>query len=105
MSTAMFGEVSGMLNVVGFGIYIWGMIKKGHRPDKVSWWVWSALGVVEAFYTYSGVWKDVMWLVLGSAIIMPILATVSIKYGDKVKWTMYDVWTIGICGASFLLWL
>jgi hypothetical protein len=97
------GIIAGCISVLAFCPYLISILKGKTKPNRVTWWIWSLLGVL-LFYSYraSGA-TDTLWVPLSYMITPLITALLSIKYGVG-GWTKFDLMCLFAAATSTLVW-
>ncbi len=97
------GLLAGVLTTFSYFFYIRSILRGETKPSRVTWIVWSALGlVILSSYHYSGA-TTTIWFAVGQALGPLIVAILSIKFGVG-GWTILDrlcLFGIFVCG---LIW-
>ena len=77
----MLGVVAGIISALAFFPYFVSILKGTTKPIRVTWWVWSWLGIL-LFFSYKASGAHDTLLVPFIYMITPVLvAILSIKYG------------------------
>lgn len=103
MSANLLGALAGILTMLGFVPYIWSVLKKGAKPNRATWIIWSIVNFLNLIGYYYTAETGTIWLVLADFIGMTIVALLSFKYGVE-HWTKTDKACLAGAGASILLW-
>jgi hypothetical protein len=93
-----FGIAAGVFEFAACGIYIWSILKKKTKPDRVTWWVLALVsGMITASYYASGA-RETIWLPAAYTLCFLIVSVLSLKYGDgPLSLTLLD--RISLAGA------
>ena len=86
-----FGVAAGILALADFGFYALGILGRDYRwhkivqrtvPNRVTWFIWAAIGAITvASYKASGA-TDTIWFPVAYAVGFAVIALLSIKYGE-----------------------
>lgn len=79
------GKVAGLLCVLAFFPYIIAIIRGEIRPNRVSWWIWSALSALIAASYHSAGASNTLIVALIDVPCVLIIAILSIRYGERGK--------------------
>jgi hypothetical protein len=97
------GAIAGVISLGGFIPY-WRAISLGKtQPNRVTWWIWTIVGIIIAFsYRASGA-ESTMWVPITYVVGPLCTALISIRYGEG-GWTKLDtICSIGV-GIGLILW-
>lgn len=78
---AMFGYISAILSVLMIVPYIRDIFFKKTKPERASWLIWTALGLIAFFSQMAKGATDSLWLTGGQTLAVLIIFLLSIKYG------------------------
>jgi hypothetical protein len=97
------GIIAGALSLCGFVPYWWAIWQGKTRPNRVTWWIWTIVGIIIAFsYRASGA-ESTMWVPITYVIGPFCTALLAIKFGAD-GWTKLDtICLIGV-GIGLILW-
>lgn len=98
-----FGILAGIFSLLGFVPYIITICQGKTQPNRASWSIWAALGIVLAVSNYDANAKETMWLLSSYAFCQLIIAVLSIKYGEG-GWNIFDRTCLLGAGLSIILW-
>jgi chromate transport protein ChrA len=79
----IFGLLSTIPGVIGFGIYIWSAFKKGTKPHTFTWIIWAIINAVVFAAQWSKNAGAGSWTTGFTFIACSIVAIVSLFRGDK----------------------
>lgn len=97
------GLIAGVLSFIAYCIYIATSIWGKTRPNRVTWWTLTILGVIVLFSSYAEGARDTLWIA-GSYILGPlIVAIVSIWKGEG-GWSNFDRVCAVFILISLVLW-
>ncbi|MBI3619057.1 hypothetical protein HY213_03430 [Candidatus Peregrinibacteria bacterium] len=101
----MLNILSGMLSVLAFVPYIAAILRGQTQPSRVSWWIWSAVGLLLAL-TYVKLGSTAaVGVAFGSFAGQVIISALAIPYGKKGV-TIVDRWClVGALACAILWWL
>jgi hypothetical protein len=101
---AAFGIAAGIVSILGYVPYILSTIRGKTKPNRASWWIWTAVGIVIAASYYSVGARDTLWLVLASSVFGPlIMAVLSFRYGEGGL-TPFDRACLASSATGIFLW-
>lgn len=76
------GALAGILLVPAFGLYVFSIIKRTTKPNRVTWWILALISTVVVL-SYHGVGaRNTIWLPIAYAAGYIFIALLSLKYGD-----------------------
>lgn len=97
------GKVAGLISLLAFIPYFISIFKGKTKPNRITWWIWTLLGLLLYFsYKEAGA-KETLWVPLIYIIAPLITAILSIKYGVG-GWTHFDIFCLIGSLLSTLLW-
>lgn len=99
----IFGIFAGIFSLLGFVPYIITICQGKTQPNRASWSIWAALGIVLAVSNYDANAKETMWLLSSYAFCQLIIAILSIKCGEG-GWNIFDRTCLLGAGISIILW-
>src|SRR3989344_7555363 len=70
-------------------LYIKAIVVRQTKPSRVTWSIWSILGIIIAVSYYLSGATATLWVPVGEAVWYIIIALLSIKYGQG-GWTPVD---------------
>ncbi len=79
------------------------VITKETKLNRVSWIIWSTIGIINLAAYISAGEKGTIWFVIAAAINPIILLLLSLKFGEK-HWYPIDTACIVLAALSLLLW-
>ena len=83
--------------------YIYDILKGKTKPERASWFIWTALGSIAFFSQLAKGATNSLWLVGASVLGALIIALLSIKHGTG-GFTQKDKISLLIAGLGILLW-
>lgn len=103
-NTELAGWAAGMLSLAAFLPYNIAMIRGRTRPNRATWWIWTAVGLLmAASYRAAGA-TDTLWLAVSYVIGPGVTAVIALQFGEG-GWTRFDRRCLAAAGAGVLLWL
>lgn len=98
-----YGIAAALIAAVSHIIYIKSIVNGITKPSRITWFIWSILGILVATSYFKSGATTTLWVPIGEAVWYIIIAILSIKYGVG-GWSQID--RIAIFGASLsgLLW-
>jgi len=102
--TALAGWVAGILSMAGFIPYILAIMREETTPNRATWLIWSAVGVILALSYYAGGASQTIWVAVSYAAGPLIIFILSIRRGEG-GWTGLDRACIVTAGAGAFFWL
>lgn len=100
---SFFGIVAGVIGFLAFVPYIISTLRGTTKPNKATWLIWAALGMIIAASYFSAGARDSAWLPVTYAIGIFSVAAISLRFGEK-GWTKLDLFCLLGAGAGLLLW-
>lgn len=99
------GIVAGVISFIAYIVYIRSILKGETRPNRVTWWIWTFMGLVlAASYYFSGA-RNTIWSPLVEVIGPLSIAILSIKYGEGNRKDRTDVLCFFGALFSIILWI
>lgn len=78
----VFGILAGILTLPAFGLYVYSILNRETKPNRVTWWVLALLSTVIVFSYYEVGARDTLWLPITYAASFTCIGLLSLKYGD-----------------------
>lgn len=75
------GVSAAVINSVGFFPYLFDVLKRKTKPERASWWIWTALGVIGLIASFSAGFTWGLIFVTAQTISVSAIAILSIWYG------------------------
>ena len=101
---AFAGKAAGVISLIAVVPYIIAILRGETRPNKATWWVWTAVGLMAASSYYASGAGQTIWFAL-SYVVGPIsVALLSVKYGEG-EWSRFDRICLMSAGGSLALWM
>lgn len=76
------GIIAGVISSIAYIVYIWSILKGESKPSRVTWWIWTFMGLILAVsYYFSGA-RNTIWSPIIEFIGPLIIAVMSIKYRE-----------------------
>ncbi len=79
-------------------LYVRAILKGETKPSRVTWFIWSILGIIVAASYYKSGARSTLWIPIGEAFWYSLFFLLSIKFGVG-GWTKID--RVAIVGAIF----
>jgi hypothetical protein len=100
---ATFGILSAVVNTVGMVPYVRDVLKHKTKPERATWWIWLALGVVaiSAQVAAGATWSLLM--VGAQSLAVATVAILSLKYGYGA-FRRKDFVSLLVAMLGLLLW-
>lgn len=97
------GKIAGLIALAGFIPYTISILQGKTQPNRVTWWIWTVIGLLLCASYYSSGSGEAIWVPI-SYVIGPLIAAIlSLKYGygtvDK-----FDLACLLAAAISLLLW-
>ena len=84
------GVLAGVLSLSAFFPYLYSMLRHKTKPNKVTWWVWSWLGIL-LFFSYRATGAvETLWVPMVYIVTPLATAILSIWYGEG-GWGKLDI--------------
>lgn len=83
--------------------YLWSIGRGVARPNRASWWIFSATGLFAASASWTGGARDGLWVPLTYGVLSLVVALVAIRRGEG-GWNRLDLTCIGLAGGSLVVW-
>lgn len=99
------GILAGIISFLAYIVYIRSIFKRESKPNRVTWWIWTFMGLVLAIsYYFSGA-RNTIWSPIVECIGPFSIALLSIKYGEGGVRDKTDI--VCFFGALFsiVLWI
>lgn len=98
------GQVSALLAVIAVVPYIYEIYKKGVRPERASWFVWTVLLTINLLAQNSSGAHDSIWLTIGDLIGTSIVFVIAIFKGTG-GFTKFDIRCMLVAAIGVLMWV
>jgi len=99
------GIVAGIVSFLAYIIYIRSIVKGESKPNRVTWWIWTFMGLVLAVsYYYSGA-VNTIWAPIVEFIGPLIISLLAIKYGEGGVRDKTDLLCLAGGILSIILWI
>jgi hypothetical protein len=97
------GLLSGLLSAICYLPYGRDILRGKTKPERASWFIWSALGLIALFSQLAKGASDSLWLTAVQTLGVSIIFLLSLKYGvgGLVK---KDIIALVVAAAGVLLW-
>ncbi len=104
MDHAFIGKVAGIVTAVAFVPYMISTLKGKTKPQRATFAIWAAVGIVSlASYIASGA-TDTIWVVWAYAILGIVVFILSLKYGVG-GFEKLDVICLSGAAIGIILWI
>lgn len=97
------GIIAGIISLSAFIPYLLSILKGKTKPNRVSWWIWSWLGVLLYLSYKDAGANETLWVPLTYIVTPFITALLSIKYGVG-GWTRFDISCLACSVAGTVVW-
>lgn len=97
------GLVSGALLITGYLPYMYEVLKKTTKPNRMSWFIWSLSTAIILFGVFGTGTTEAIWVPIADAVGCFLIFLLALRYGVG-GWTLTDRISLGICIASLLIW-
>jgi hypothetical protein len=101
---ATFGIASGLVLLLGNVPYILSIRRGDTRPSRVTWGIWTIIGLILLWSSYISGATNTLWLLASLVISQSLITFYAFKYGQG-KWQQLDKFCLAGAGLSLLLWL
>ncbi|MEI6022611.1 MAG: hypothetical protein WCQ32_02100 [bacterium] len=99
------GIIAGIISSLAYIVYIYSILKGESKPSRVTWWVWTFMGLILAIsYYFSGA-RNTIWSPIVEFIGPLIIALLSITYGEGGVEEKSDVICFFGGIVSIILWI
>lgn len=99
------GIVAGIVSFIAYIIYIRSIVRGESKPNRVTWWIWTFMGLVLAIsYYYSGA-VNTIWTPIVEFIGPLIIAVLAIKSGEGGLKNKTDLFCLAGGILSIILWI
>lgn len=98
-----FGYLAGILSFVAVLPYIYDILKGKTKPERASWFIWTALGLIAFFSQLEKGATNSLWMVGTSTVSVLIVSLLSLKYGYG-GFSKRDKTSLLIAAFGLLLW-
>lgn len=97
------GIIAGSLSFLAYLLYIVSMIRGQCRPNRMTWWTLTIIGLGVAISYYASGARQTMWIALAYVAGPFIISLLSFKYGEG-GWRQLDRFCLLGVAVSLLLW-
>ena len=98
-----FGYFSALLSIIAVFPYIYDILKGNTRPERASWFIWTALGSIAFFSQLEKGATNSLWMVGTSTLCVLAVSLLSLKLGTG-GFTKRDKVSLLIAAFGILLW-
>ena len=106
MTFELAGQIAGIISLAAFIPYILAIVNKKTSPNKVTWWVWTLVGILLVGSQYFATGSiNTLWLPIGLTIGNLIVALLSLRYHDKGKMPSIDKYCLFGALLGLAVWL
>jgi len=98
-----FGYLSGTLSVVAVIPYIYDILKGNTKPERASWFIWTALGSIAFFSQLEKGATNSLWMVGASTLAVFVVSMLSLRFGTG-GFSKRDKISLAIAAFGIFLW-
>ena len=98
-----FGYLSGFLSIAAVFPYIYDILKGNTKPERASWFIWTALGAIAFFSQLEKGATNSLWMVGTSTLAVLVVSLLSLKLGSG-GFSKRDKISLLIASLGILLW-
>lgn len=99
------GVISGIIALSAYILYVFSILRGETRPSRVTWWIWSFMGLVLALSYHSSGAENTIWAAYMEFLGPFIVALLSIKYGEGGIEDRTDLVCLAGAFLSIVLWV
>lgn len=103
ISAIFFGEIAGVVSFTAYLLYIYTTIRGQTKPNRVTWWILSLVGLMIATSYYAGGARETMFVAVSYIVGPLIIAILSLWYGEG-KWETLDKVCLTGAIVSAIIW-
>lgn len=93
----------GILTIAGHVDYVRSILQGKTRPSRVTWWIWTAVGLLICLTYYDLGGRAALGMAIGGVVGQILVAVLSVKYG-RGGMTGLDWFSIAGATGALLLW-
>ena len=97
------GWLAGVLSLAAFVPYIVAILRGQTRPNRATWWIWTAAGLVLGASYYASGAETTIWVPVSYIIGPAVTAVLAIRYGEG-GWSPLDRGCLMGAGSGLLFW-
>lgn len=97
------GQISGLLVILGVIPYLYEVFFRGVRPERITWFIWTAILAMSLFAQKGAGAEDSLWLMIGNVIACGIVFIASLFKGVG-GFTKLDISCLTIAVSGVLIW-
>jgi fermentation-respiration switch protein FrsA (DUF1100 family) len=97
------GEAAAVITLLAGVPYLYAIVRGRVRPARVSWLIWTALGVVSFVSQQAAGATDSLWLTAGQVAVTGSIFVLSLFRG-RPGWTRLDVYALVLATVGVLGW-
>lgn len=98
-----FGTIAVLLQIVCMVPYVRDIFWRKTKPERATWWIWLALGLIAFFAQLSAGAKWSLGLSVGQIVAVGLVAILSIWYGYG-SFKRRDIISLAVATAGIVLW-
>jgi hypothetical protein len=98
------GVVAGILSFFAYSLYIYSTVFGKTKPNRVTWWILTFIGLMIASSYYFTGGRATMWIALSYVLGPLITAILSLKYGEGTRLELMDKWCLAVAIGSVAIW-
>jgi hypothetical protein len=99
----LLGQLAGVISLLGFLPYIAEIVRGKTRPNRVTWWIWTAVGAVLCVSYYASGARHTVWVPVSYVLGPLVTALLSLKYGEGGA-DRFDRACLGASLLSLVAW-
>ncbi len=97
------GIIAGLLSFSAYSLYVVSMLRGQCRPNRMTWWTLTAIGVGVAISYYASGARQTIWIAIAYVAGPLIISLLSFRYGEG-GWGILERFCILGVAVSLLLW-
>lgn len=98
------GQLSAIIACVAVVPYVYEIYRKGVRPERASWFIWTILLTISFFAQRAAGAQDSLWLTFGDAVGTAAIFVISLFKGTG-GFTRFDIKCMAIAAVGVTVWV
>lgn len=102
---SVIGLIAGIIALLAYVVYVVSILRGKSKPNRVTWWIWSFMGLVLALSYHSSGALNTIWVPYVEFLGPFSISLLSIKYGEGNLENKTDLYCFLGGVLSIMLWI